>query len=51
MDSFKQYLKNEKLDRLTELEESLFSGFITFIRGAFNKVVNEWYEIFYKIRK
>ena len=46
MDSFKQYLKNEKLDRLTELEESLFSGFITFIRGAFNKVVNAFKSAF-----
>lgn len=40
MISFKQYLKDEKFDRITELEEGLFSGFISFIRGAFNKVVN-----------
>ena len=46
MDSFKQYLKNEKFDRLTELEESLFSGFISFIRSAFNKVVNAFKSAF-----
>ena len=46
MDSFKQYLKNEKFDRLTELEESLFSGFISFIRSAFNKVVSAFKSAF-----
>ena len=46
MDSFKQHLKNRKFDRLTELEESLFSGFISFIRGAFSKVVNAFKSAF-----
>ena len=46
MDSFKQHLKNTKFDKLTELEESLFSGFISFIRSAFNKVVNAFKSAF-----
>src|SRR6056300_1425867 len=46
MISFKQYLKDEKFDRITELEEGLFSGFISFIRGAFNKVVNAFKSAF-----
>lgn len=46
MISFKQYLKDEKFDRITELEEGIFSGFISYIRGVFSKIVNAFKSAF-----